>query len=71
MKVVIRLTKAEEAKALPVLLRHSQGMVLPDRTYVLSRDATLALREAGVRFEELSAEGVVPNLSGALTGERV
>lgn len=32
MKLAIRLSKREEAKALPILLRHSPGMVLTDRT---------------------------------------
>ena len=35
MKVIQLTTEAEE-KALPILLRHSPGMVLPGRTYVLS-----------------------------------
>ncbi len=52
MKVVIRLTEREEAKALPILLRHSPGVVLPGRTYVLGGEAVRALREAGVRFTE-------------------
>ncbi|PYS06609.1 MAG: hypothetical protein DMG17_32200 [Acidobacteria bacterium] len=71
MKQAIRLTKTEEAKALPILLRHSPGMVLPERTYVLSAEAVRALREAGVRFEELSTETDAPNLSGASTGARI
>lgn len=53
MKVVIRLTGREEAKALPILLRHSPGAVLPDRTYTISEDAARALRAAGVAFTEL------------------
>jgi hypothetical protein len=54
MTVVVRVTKREEAKALPVLLRHSPGRVLPERTYVLKSEAVEALRAAGVRFTELS-----------------
>ncbi|MBI3468797.1 MAG: hypothetical protein HY000_37820 [Planctomycetes bacterium] len=60
MKLAIRLSKADEAKALPILLRHSPGMILPDRTYVLSVEAVGALREAGVRFEELGTEADAP-----------
>jgi len=75
MKQAIRLKNTEEAKALPILLnillRHSPGMVLPERTYVLSAEAVRALREAGVRFEELSTETDAPNLSGASTGARI
>ena len=52
MKVIIRLTEDAEVEALPILLRHSPGMVLPQRTYVLSEEAFRALREAGIRFAE-------------------
>lgn len=69
MKVIVHLTKEEEAKALPILLRHSPGMVLPQRTYVLSEDALRALREAGVRFSELSREAAAPSLE-EVVGER-
>ncbi len=56
MKLIIRLSQHEELKALPILLRHSAGMVLPDSTYVVSQDAAQALRAAGVRFSEISSE---------------
>jgi len=71
MKVVIQLTKAEEAKALPVLLRHSPGTVLPNRTYVINEEASMKLREAGVRFVELSRESDAPNLEEVGSGERI
>ncbi len=71
VKQVIRFSKREEAKALPILLRHSPGMVLGERTYVLSAEAVGALRDAGIRFEELSAEGDAPGLEGAASGARV
>ena len=70
MKVIVHLTKEEEAKALPILLRHSPGMVLPNRTYVLSEDALRALRDANVRFSELSREAAAPSLE-EVVGERV
>ena len=70
MKVIIHLTRDQEAKALPILLRHSPGMVLPQRTYVLSEDALRALRSAGVRFYELSREAAAPSLE-EVAGERV
>jgi len=54
MKIIIRLTARQEAKALPILLRHSPGMVLPDRTYVLSEEAVTKLRDVGIRFQEIS-----------------
>jgi hypothetical protein len=70
MKVIIQLTKEEEAAALPILLRHSPGMILPERTYVVSDDVLKALRKAGVRFSELSREAAAPTLEEA-AGERV
>ena len=56
MKVVIRLSAKQEAKALPILLRHSPGAVLPDRTYVISEGAAKALHDAGIEFAELGRE---------------
>ncbi|MBI2947375.1 MAG: hypothetical protein HYY23_06995 [Verrucomicrobia bacterium] len=70
MKVVIHLTKEEEAKALPILLRHSPGMILPQHTYVLSEDALRVLRKSGIRFTELSREASAPSLE-EVAGERV
>lgn len=60
MDIAIRFSAREEAKALPILLRHSQGMAHPDRTYVLSGQAVEALRIAGVVFTELSWMGISP-----------
>jgi hypothetical protein len=71
MKVIIRLSNREEAKALPILLRHSPGAVLPERTYVISEEAARALRAAGVTFTELSHEANLPGLEGAVPGERI
>lgn len=70
MKVVIRLTKREEAKALPILLRHSPGMILPDRTYVLGFEAVQALRAADVKYTELTSDAYAPDLEGVGAGER-
>jgi hypothetical protein len=56
MQMIIQLSEAEEAKALPILLRHSSGTVLPSRIYVVSEDAAKKLREAGVQYTELSRE---------------
>jgi hypothetical protein len=58
MKVIIRLTEGEELKALPLLLRNSPGMVLPNRTYILSECALKVLRSSGIRFTEVSREAV-------------
>jgi hypothetical protein len=71
MKTVIRLSASEELKALPILLRHSPGSILPDRTYFISEAAAHALREAGIRFSELSRESNIPVLEGAGAYERI
>jgi hypothetical protein len=71
MKVVIRFSKREEAKALPILLRHSPGTILPERTYIISEDAVASLRRAGVNFTEISRESDSSMAAGAVPGERV
>jgi hypothetical protein len=70
MKVVIRFSQSEEAEALPILLRHSPGMILPDRTYILGEDAVRSLHEAGIEFLEVSREASTLSLDGA-AGERI
>ena len=71
MKTIIQMSEAEEAKALPLLLRHSPGTILPHRIYVVSAEAAKKLREAGVQFTELSRESTTPSLEGVGSGERV
>ncbi len=71
MKGVIQFTKPEEARALPILLRHSAGAILPNRTYVLDEEAIAELRKSGIRFVTLSQESSAPNLEGVGSGERV
>jgi hypothetical protein len=71
MKVVIQMSSREEAKALPILLRHSPGMVLKDRIYVLSQEAVSALRTAGIQFAELGKETSIPALEEMTSGERI
>ena len=71
VKAVIQLSKSEEAKALPIILRHSPGMVLPDRTYVLSEEVLRALKAADIRFTEVSRETDAPTLNGVIAGERI
>lgn len=71
MKIAVRFAEREELKALPILLRHSAGMMLPGDIYVISEEATSALREAGVRFVEVTREASAPGLEGVGTGERI
>jgi hypothetical protein len=68
MKIVIQVTPRDSAKAWSLLVRHSPGMALPDRMFVVSEEAVRALREAGIRFSELSREA---SMSEAAAGERI
>jgi hypothetical protein len=52
-KVVIQFSARQETQALPILLRQSPGMVLPERKYVISQEAAHALRDAGIGFTDL------------------
>ena len=54
MKVVIQMSEEEELKALPILLRHSPGMMLRNGTYVLTVDA------ARRRMRGLATSGFTP-----------
>ncbi len=71
MAVVVQILAADDAKAWNLFQRHSPGMALPNRTYVVNEDAIKALREAGVRFTEVSRAAERPRVQGALAGERV
>jgi hypothetical protein len=71
MPIVIRFSAVEERKALPILLRHSPGTILPDRTYVLSEDAVRALEEAGIRYSPLAGASAPPHVQGEPAGERI
>lgn len=70
VKVIVQFSVEEESRALPILLRHSPGMVLPDRTYVLSEEAVASLSNAGIGFTQLSRELAAPQLE-EVVGERV
>lgn len=54
MKTVIQVSEADDTKAWAVLQRHSAGVALPNRTFVVSSEAVEALRQAGVRLVVLS-----------------
>lgn len=71
MKVVIRLTRGEELKALPIIYRHSAAVVLPNATYVLSESAVTALRDAGVSFEQLARDAAALSGEEVMAGERI
>jgi hypothetical protein len=71
MRIIIQFSPQEELKALDILLRHSPGMILPDRRYVVSVEAAKALRDAGVKFRELGSEVDAPTLEEVARGERI
>jgi hypothetical protein len=71
MNTVIQFTKDEEAKALPVLLRHSPGTVLPSQTYVVEDAVLKALRAAGVLFREVRPQLNLSALGDVSVGERI
>ena len=71
MKVIIQLSDREETRALPIILRHSPGMILPNRTYILGEESVRALQEAGIRFTEISRDGDIPTSGETVLGERI
>jgi hypothetical protein len=71
VKVVIRFNARQEAKALPIILRHSPGMILANRTYILDEGVVKVLRAERIKFTEISSEVKGPGVGGAISGERV
>lgn len=71
MSAILQFTVDEEAKALPILLRHSPGTVLPNRTYIVDESVLGVLREAGVEFHEITPTLNLPYVGGTPVGERV
>jgi hypothetical protein len=71
MRTVLQFTATEEAKALPVLLRHSPGTVLANRTYVVESAVVPILRDAGVDFREISPQVNMPFFEDVPIGERI
>jgi ABC-type hemin transport system substrate-binding protein len=68
MKIVVCFTAMQEAKALPIILRHSPGMILKNRTYVLSDTVVQKLRAAKIKFTEITREAPT---DGVHAGERI
>jgi hypothetical protein len=53
------------------MVRHSPGVALPNRTFIVSEETVRALREAGIHFTELSRGVKEPGPQGVPTGERI
>ncbi len=71
MRVIIQVAAKDQAKAWALLVRHSPGTALPNRTFIVSPEAVRALRKAGIKFKEISRESGQPTSGGAVTGERI
>jgi hypothetical protein len=71
MKVIVQIAAADDAKAWAILVRHSPGVALPHRTFILSEAAVYALAVAGIRFTELSRANEVSHREGAVAGKRI
>jgi hypothetical protein len=48
MKLVIQVAESDDVRAWALLQRHSPGVALPNRTFVVSEQAVEALRREGV-----------------------
>jgi hypothetical protein len=70
MKVIVRFSERQGLRGVPILLRHSPGMVLPNRTYVLQQKAVQALRTARICIIDISAEANAPNARGVASERR-
>jgi hypothetical protein len=69
--IIVQFTEVEEAKALPILLRHSAGTILSNRTYVVERSVGQALADSGVVFREVQPQLSLPALEDYSVGERI
>ena len=70
MKVAVKVVAKDVARAWDILVRHSPGMALADRTFVISDGAARALRKAGIKFREIAREGDLLT-SGSSNGKKV
>lgn len=68
MKVVIQVAEVDDAKAWAVLQRHTPGVALANRTFVVSKDAAEALNQAAIRFVVLSDETHALAEEGVVSG---
>jgi hypothetical protein len=71
MRLVVQINAKDHAKALALMVRHSPGTALPNRTYIIMEEAARALREAGIGFTEISRDPDAPLAEGAAQGERI
>src|SRR5262249_27055740 len=53
MKVPVQIAAKDDARAWDILVRHSLGIALPNRTFVIPEAAVRALHKAGIKFRLL------------------
>ena len=70
MKIVIQVAAPDDAQAWDLLQRHSPGVALPNRTYIVSEQAMRALVKARIRFSEVSRQAAAQT-AGVAAGERI
>jgi hypothetical protein len=71
VNIVVQFTEDEELKALDILLRHSPGTILPNRTYIIDTSAAQALRTAGIAFRQIQPQLNLPVVEDLPIGERI
>jgi len=71
VNTIVQFSAEEELKALGILLRHSPGTILPNRTYVIDVSAAQALRDAGILFREIPPQINLPVVEDLSIGERI
>ena len=57
MKTVIQVSPRDSAKAWALLVRHSPGVALPDRTFVVSEEACACPSRCGYSLLGIVARG--------------
>ena len=70
-RVLIKVAPKDSAKAWALLVRHSRGMALSDRTFLVTPQAVQALRRAGLGIVVISTDSAVLSRTGAIAGERI
>jgi hypothetical protein len=68
MNMIIQLSEVEEVKALPILLRHSPGTILPNRIYIVSEDAAKAVARSRGAVHRLEPHVQRANRRGSQPG---
>jgi hypothetical protein len=71
VNIVLQFSAEEEAIALPILLRHSPGTILPNRTYIVDESVASVLRAANIVYREVRPQLNLPLVEDLTIGERI